>query len=458
MDNLEFYWELYSHIARILSILVRSVAAAFFAKPFMEKPKSAWAVGAACFLCLLVCNEVPYEMTGATAYTLFALTMCGAMYALEKRNIKQKIMLSTYFLLFGWIVHEIAIIPWNLMYDYGICRIEGAMMQLAACVVAEIIFLSLQGVEMYFFIKIIDRVYVNKEEVVSKQEFTIMFLSILPSLVGYYFFQWLENIYEKDTGNGIWNAYREYNWLIALYLIVSFGAMLVIIIMLQTVKRKQREERENAVLAGQIADMENHIHEVEKMYCDIRSLRHDMGNHIMTLENLYRREEWEEAEKYAGKIREALEVSPLSIKSSNPVTDIILEEMRIKAESRGISFQSDFAFYAASVIDTFDISVILNNALTNAIEGAASSNSKYPAVHVLSYRKRNAFMLEVRNSFTGELVLSKESGLPITNKEDGQQHGYGLSNIRRVAQKYHGDIMVQAGQGEFILTVMLMLE
>ena len=36
-------------------------------------------------------------------------------------------------------------------------------------------------------------------------------------------------------------------------------------------------------------------------------------------------------------------------------------------------------------------------------------------------------------------------------------HGYGLSNIRRVVDKYSGDIDIALEDGEFCLTIMLML-
>ena len=36
--------------------------------------------------------------------------------------------------------------------------------------------------------------------------------------------------------------------------------------------------------------MKKHIGEVEKLYQDIRSLRHDMGNHIQMLEDVYKRQ------------------------------------------------------------------------------------------------------------------------------------------------------------------------
>ena len=67
-------------------------------------------------------------------------------------------------------------------------------------------------------------------------------------------------------------------------------------------------------------------------------------------------------------------------------------------------------------------------------------------------------MIEIRNCFAGELQWDMESGLPVTSKEKAGGHGYGLANIRRVAEKYSGEIVIDLEEGEFCLSVLLMLD
>ena len=66
--------------------------------------------------------------------------------------------------------------------------------------------------------------------------------------------------------------------------------------------------------------------------------------------------------------------------------------------------------------------------------------------------------MEICNSFTGNLQWDAEGGLPVTEKEKAEGHGYGLANIRRMAGKYAGDIDIALKDGEFCLCIMLMLE
>ena len=112
--------------------------------------------------------------------------------------------------------------------------------------------------------------------------------------------------------------------------------------------------------------------------------------------------------------------------------------------------------------EVFDISIILNNALQTALENTDRDNrdslGSTGSISVISYRRNNAYMIEVKNSFKGNLDWNEENGLPLTSKDEKECHGYGLPNIRRIAGKYSGDIDIVLSDGEFCLCIMLMAE
>ena len=80
---------------------------------------------------------------------------------------------------------------------------------------------------------------------------------------------------------------------------------------------------------------------MEKLYGDIRALKHDMGNHITVLENLMMKNEREECEKYLSELKLAWSESVAEIKTGNPVTDVILMQKQKEAEEKGIDFRCD---------------------------------------------------------------------------------------------------------------------
>ena len=158
--------------------------------------------------------------------------------------------------------------------------------QLIAYIIVELIYYGIAIIMMYFVIKLIHRVYVNKREDISGKELLLLCVTIVAVMIGDIAFDFFSNVYVLDTKKYIWNVHPEYKILKVLFQMASFGAIFIAIVIYQKLKEKQREEKENLILEEQIESTKRHINDVEKLYGDIRSLKHDMGNHISVLENL----------------------------------------------------------------------------------------------------------------------------------------------------------------------------
>ena len=95
------------------------------------------------------------------------------------------------------------------------------------------------------------------------------------------------------------------------------------------------------------------------------------------------------------------------------------------------------------------------NALSNAIR--AASESKDPYVDVKAWKNNNAYLIQVKNSFAGKLVLDPQTELPETSKDDKESHGYGLMNMKRITEKYYGTIQLEQREDMVIFTALLMI-
>ena len=269
---------------------------------------------------------------------------------------------------------------------------------------------------------------------------------------GFETIHYYRSFYISETGHNV----HAYDIRAVVYYTVSIAVLVVVIGLYQSIRANQEEKLQNELLASQIDSIRHHIGQVEMLYQNIRGIRHDMANHILTLERLYAGNRTDEAREYSLNLKAALSGAAGEIRSGNPVTDVILQEWKSEAEKKEIQFQSDFYFPAGSDINAFDISVILNNALQNAVENVEKCETPY--ISIRSWHRNNAYMTEIRNSFIGSLQWDYESSLPVTLKKEKDRHGYGLASIRRVAEKYSGDIAVDAKDGEFCLSIMLMME
>ena len=455
MSNIEIYWAIVSHSSVIINYILEGWLFYRLVKPFMKnKP---YYVGICYSVVMLLFFCIPQQITYPNLQGALAawIMMC----LLEKRNIRQKAFLAVLMYLFRWVVYGVTLVLRDVMFEVFIdapYMFSHPILQVIVYGIVELIYFGIAITVMFLVIKLIHKVYVNKKEDISGKELLLLFATLLSVMLGYFTFIFLSNVYIEDMQMYIWEAHPVYNLLRVIYQIVSFAAILIALVVYQKLKEKQREERENILLAEQIENTKQHILEVEKLYGDIRALKHDMGNHISILENLFAKKETEAFEKYLTELKATYRESTGEIKTGNPVTDVLLTQKQKEAEEKGINFECEFMYPSGTAINAFDVSVILNNAIANAFEGVA--DCKNPYVSVSAYCKKNAYMLEVTNGISKCVELDEETGLPETTKQDKTSHGFGLTNIRKVAQKYYGDIDIEQEEGSFKLTVMLMIE
>lgn len=222
------------------------------------------------------------------------------------------------------------------------------------------------------------------------------------------------------------------------------------------------ENRKCTLLENQIQQMQKEVQEIQDIYADMRGLRHDLRGHINNITQYVKKQnntDVEELNNYIRNMEETVSRLDFGYQTGNPITDIIIHQKKQEADRAGVKFSVDFSYPKELQIDVYDIGVILNNALENAIEAAAWLNrNKYVSLH--SYVKGNLFFVEVENSFAREIVMNQESGLPESSKLNKKLHGMGLTNIQRCARKYKGDIDIVIGTSKqeqqiFNLTIML---
>ncbi len=455
MDRIELYWAIVSHSTVVVNYILEGWLFYRFVKPFMKNKPHYVGICYSAVMLLFFC--VPQQITYPNLQG--ALAACITMCLLERRNIRQKVFLATCMYLFRWVVYGVTLVLRDIMFDVFInapYMLSRPMQQVIVYGIVEVTYYAIAITVMYLVIRLIHKVYVNKKEDMSGKELILLFATLLTVMIGYFTFNYFSNVYLKDMEVYIWNVHPGYTFLRVIYQIVSFAAILIAIVTYQKIKEKQREEKVNILLAEQIENTKQHIGEVERLYGDIRALKHDIGNHISVLENLLMKNETQEVEKYLSELKATWNESVGEIKTGNPVTDVILMQKKKEAEEKGIDFECNFFYPSDTNINAFDVSVILNNAIENAFEGAVGCES--PHIFISAYRKKNAYVVEVKNSICKSVDIEDETGLPETTKADKGSHGFGLVNIRRVAQKYYGDIDINQDEKSFTLTVMLMLE
>ena len=218
------------------------------------------------------------------------------------------------------------------------------------------------------------------------------------------------------------------------------------------------ERQKHFVEEQQVKAMKKRLEEAENFYGSIRKVRHEMKNHMANIKGLTEAGEYGEIEKYVQRMDETMQELEYKYVTGNAVTDVIINDKWRRAEKAGIRFEADFRY--GGEIPVFDLGIILNNLLDNAIEACEKLEPGKGFIRLTLKRKKQFLLLNVENSFDGAVPIRKGSPLPATTKQSilpdiVTEHGIGLENVRDMAERYFGGVNIKVKGDVFHVTVML---
>ena len=180
-----------------------------------------------------------------------------------------------------------------------------------------------------------------------------------------------------------------------------------------------------------------YIAEAQARYEQTKSFRHDIKNHLSVLDGLLRSGKLEEGREYLKKLEAVSEALSFPYQTGNPVVDILLGEKLGLAKE--IASEVSLILPKPCGIDDSDLCVLFANALDNAI-AACRANDGAKAIRISGKQQGDFYMLTFENTCSDEPMPPA---------------GTGLSNIRAVAEKYHGAMLTEKNGRQYYLSVLL---
>lgn len=454
--NVEKMWEIANIVSAVIGLLFSGILVARFYVPYVLKKYMAMITGIVFFLVMTFLYLTPFKMSSISAYIIGIVSICLSLLLVERRNIPQKIFLSLTIYMFLWVSNVVASLPWELISKLTYANSSvNEQSRFILFIVALILLIITENVLLFLEIIIAEKIYLRKFEIMEWRELTLLVSPYVAIIAGYWISAFMSDAYVKVSGEYIWNNYPIYDGIRALFGIIAFLAAITVMRSYQHIKQSQEDALQNVLISKQIEELTGHVHAMEKIYSDIRGIKHDINDHIMVLGNLLDKAENDEAIAYLNEWQNGFPMPDINVKTGNPVTDIVISEKKREAEESGIRFYEKFSYPTNGKVESIDIGVILNNALSNAIR--ASLESENPIIEVKSWKNNNAFLIQVKNSYSHMLNMNLETGYPETSKKDKETHGYGLMNIKRIAEKYFGTIQIEQDRNMVIFTAMMMI-
>ncbi len=191
---------------------------------------------------------------------------------------------------------------------------------------------------------------------------------------------------------------------------------------------------------------------LEEQYRKMERVRHDFKNHVIALQGFLEKKEWENMKSYFRQLKIAADMEKGEEITGNTAIDALLSQKRKLAEENNISWECDMKITPEGPVDTYDLCVLLGNALDNAIEACERIPDGEARV-LMMYAKtvKKCFLLEIRNS-TDMRDIQK---LEYSSKRNPEEHGLGFLNIKDVVQQYHGTMDVEIKENIFYLSILI---
>lgn len=208
-------------------------------------------------------------------------------------------------------------------------------------------------------------------------------------------------------------------------------------------EQEQRDKQQIAQLKQQYAYYQDKLKDEER----IRSIYHDMKNHLLVLEG----SQGTEATRHmAQEIRSQIADYENYIHTGNDFLDILIRDKAEKARVKRIDFSAFIDFIGIDFIETLDISILFGNGIDNAIEASEKLPEEQRVILVKAGKVRDFVSILIKNNCSDEAHMDG-----YTTKADKFLHGFGISNMKKAAEKYGGTCTATQTNGTFLLKVLL---
>lgn len=235
---------------------------------------------------------------------------------------------------------------------------------------------------------------------------------------------------------------------------VTFLTTAIIILLFTLAFLKSKTiEKENAILQLHDEIVKVRYQELEEAVSKNRQLVHDINNHLMVLQEYARIDNNKNIYQYVNEMRTQYEVTSQKRWTTQPVIDFILNQKKMEAEQKKVSFEIKAEKGICMPVSESEICVVLGNLLDNAIEAAGKVEKNLGWIKVLIGKQNEMIFFKIENSFLTEPIL--KNGEYITTKENKNAHGYGIKSVKRIIKNCDGTISFEAKNRTFSVRIIL---
>ena len=246
-----------------------------------------------------------------------------------------------------------------------------------------------------------------------------------------------------------------------LFRIVSIGRTYIFTVMISIIalicfdRMQTKYEKDKHLQESIIQNLEKEKEfnqQREQQQKEIRKINHNLNNILIILQSHLEKEEYEEAKDYIEQnLKTHVEAYQALTHTGIAAIDGALNAHIQSIKEKGIQYDEDISkiLHLGSIVPG-DLALIISLALDNAKEACENiEGEKHISLKLQS--KQTHVILYIENS----IPEGSHPTFHKTSKKDKIAHGFGVSSIKEMAERYHGEAKYEVKHDQVILRVVL---
>ena len=174
-----------------------------------------------------------------------------------------------------------------------------------------------------------------------------------------------------------------------------------------------------------------------------------MQHHLTLLDEMLSEKETDRAADYIRVLLAKAESLPSGNYCDNMIVNAIAGHYLNLAKAEEIPVKAEIRAGQSLPVRDEDLCILLTNLLENALEACRSiSPESERFISLLISANEDHIMIDCENSTDKEVKILPDGTVP-TSKSDPDNHGYGVSSVRRIVEKYCGEFVISCENHRF---------
>lgn len=170
-------------------------------------------------------------------------------------------------------------------------------------------------------------------------------------------------------------------------------------------------------------------------------LIHDIKKHLQSIELLNNQNEHDKIGEYIRQLMLSSDLKEISRICNHELLNAILSRYKRQCNERQIAFLTDIRNETTDFIADNDLTSLFCNLLDNSLEAASNVQNSFIEISTGKREKTPFTVITVINSCRTN-PFTEHGGNLITNKSQKNKHGFGIKSIKKIVNKYHGDMRI----------------